>query len=447
MRCDVCRKPVRLSAAILDSPFGGPSSASLAILGSTLIGATFAALEAALAALGEARLRALKETGRVHIPTVDRAIAELPEIRARLLVGRNLAVAFAVVIAALQMPGPALSLAAAGVVAFGYSMTAAVASAVARRRASRSTIWLLRLFRPVELILAPIAKIPVLLGRVVEKIVPPPHDEDPREIDQLAVEKVIEEGEERGSIAEDDADMLRSVLEFRDTLAREVMVPRTQVVAFEISTPLSEVLTGIVEAGHSRYPIYRERMDQIEGTLCAKDLFRLLSEKKPLDRTELRDIIRKPGFFVAESQKIGSLLREMQSRRVHLTVVVDEFGATAGIVTLEDILEEIVGEIRDEHDTDEGPIRQIAPGRFVVDAGVSVYDLEETIGAHFRKDDEGTYDSLGGMIIELVGRVPAEGESIIVDGFDLTVRSADERRVKWVELVRRREEPSPVGTA
>ncbi|HBQ14733.1 MAG TPA: hypothetical protein DEF51_27605, partial [Myxococcales bacterium] len=179
------------------------------------------------------------------------------------------------------------------------------------------------------------------------------------------------------------------------------------------------------------------------GILYAKDLFRMLKDGMLdgdlKDAQTLDRIIRRPVFFVSETHKIGQLLREMQARRFHLAVVVDEFGGTSGIVTLEDIVEEIVGEIQDEHDTEEPMIREIADGRWWVDARVSVYDLAEELEADF-EDAVGDYDSVGGMVVEIAGRVPDEGESIQAHGFELIVREADERHVRRVEILRR---PTP----
>ena len=271
---------------------------------------------------------------------------------------------------------------------------------------------------------------------------------------------MIEQREESGSIPEDFAELLLSVLEFKDTVAREVMVPRTQVKAIEIDTSLDEVLDIIVKGGHSRYPVYRDRVDQIEGILYAKDLFRILKSSiaprgsrdgdsrdsgereayRSLDR-----IIRRPVFFVAETHKIGQLLREMQSRRFHLAIVVDEFGGTSGIVTLEDIVEEIVGDIRDEHDAEDALVEELAEDGWLVDASISIYDLGEILEVDF-DEDEGDYDSLGGMLIELADGVPEVGEAVDAHGYRFLVREADERHVTRVEI-RRAPAGGPVEAA
>ncbi|HEX2678418.1 MAG TPA: transporter associated domain-containing protein, partial [Polyangiales bacterium] len=205
------------------------------------------------------------------------------------------------------------------------------------------------------------------------------------------------------------------------------------------STPLDEVLGLLIAEGHSRYPVYRDRIDQVEGTLYAKDLFRFVREGSQTG-IKLEDLIRRPVLFSAPTQKISVLLRQMQARRVHMAIVVDEFGGTMGMVTLEDVIEEIVGEIRDEHDTDETPVRQIGPDRYLANADVSLYDLAEITGLALPEEAR-SYESLGGMLIDLAGRVPKSGDSIEVGGHEMIVRAADERRVSRVEVVRRKELP------
>jgi CBS domain containing-hemolysin-like protein len=187
--------------------------------------------------------------------------------------------------------------------------------------------------------------------------------------------------------------------------------------------------------------VYRGQIDQVEGILYAKDLFQALRDSSDAANILLADVLRKPVFFAAESQKIGVLLREMQRRRSHLAVVVDEFGGAAGIVTLEDIVEEIVGEIQDEHDEEAPLVYERAPGHYFVDASISVYDLEEHLGESIC-EDKSEFDSLGGMLVHLLGQVPAIGETLLAGPYRFVVLDADERRVRRVEMLRvKSEEP------
>jgi CBS domain containing-hemolysin-like protein len=304
-------------------------------------------------------------------------------------------------------------------------------SVIARKRAAKLVTPVVVWLRPFLWLISPLAVPIVAFSRTIESLVPDaPVDEQASE---LAVERVIEQGEQSGSIPEEHAKLLKSVLEFEDIIAREVMVPRTRAVAIDIETPLDQVLSLVIDSGHSRYPVYRERLDQVEGLLYAKDLFRTL--KNGPTGQSLAQLIRKPPFFVAESQKLRSLLREMQSRRVHLAVVVDEFGGTSGIVTLEDILEEIVGDIRDEHDIDEAPIQKLGEAKYLIDAEISVRDLEEALGTKLPESD-GEYDSLGGLLVQVRGRVPQVGEVLQLGPLEFHIRESDARHVRRVEVHR-----------
>jgi CBS domain containing-hemolysin-like protein len=223
------------------------------------------------------------------------------------------------------------------------------------------------------------------------------------------------------------------------------MVPRRRVSGIELSTPLAAVLEHVAKDGHSRYPVYRESLDNVIGLLYVKDLFDVLRRNKLAD-TKLEELLRKPVLFLAETQPALSVLREMRSKRLHLAIVSDEFGGTSGIVTLEDIIEEIVGEIRDEYDTEEvTQIQKLAEGRFVADAAIPLGDLELHLGK--KLPDEGEFESLGGLIIHRAGRVPEVGASIKLDGYDLIVREADEKRVVKVEIVRAEPELAPPAEA
>ena len=395
--------------------------------------ALYSAANGGIASLGEGVLHAHAEGTDADAREARRLIAKGHAVHARLLVGRVVALSLAAGCATLLPVGGLFArLGVAIAVAVFYGMLAHVGATAVAQRGARGALRFLRWIRPLELAMAPVAAPLGWLGALVERMIPRPRESGA--VGTLALEHLIERGEEAGTFAEEHADMLRSVLEFRDTVAREVMVPRTQVEAFSITMPLADVARRVEEIGHSRYPVYRDTIDQVEGVLFAKDLFRWLREGKGHETLEA--LIRKPALFIPETRKIDSILREMQQRRFHLGVVVDEFGGVSGIVTLEDVLEEIVGEIDDELDEEYRPVRQSEPGRFVADADVSVYDLAEYLGESI-DDGAGDYDSLGGMIVQLAGRVPSVGEAVSAGSFDLTVLEADDRHVQRVEIVRR----------
>jgi CBS domain containing-hemolysin-like protein len=421
-----------------------------AIAGGVGLGALLAAVSAGLHALGEAGLQALSEGETRNAQVAERVLRDLSAVQSRLLMGRVLCVALAAAFVAYSLlQSYSVWAALLGVVgtSVAYAIVATIAGAVVRQRSGQATLRVWTWLRPVDLLLTPLATPLSWISELVVKLVPEVELEDSERLAELTVEHVIEQGEETGTIAEDLAQMLRSVLEFKNTVAREIMVPRTHVVAFDIDTSIDAVLANVIESGHSRYPVYRGQIDQVEGILYAKDLFQVLRNTAGADGILLVDALRKPVFFAAESQKIGVLLREMQRRHSHLAVVVDEFGGAAGIVTLEDIVEEIVGEIQDEHDAEAPLVHERAPGHYFVDAGISVYDLEKHLGETIC-EDKTDFDSLGGLLVHLAGRVPVIGEALIAGPYRVVVLDADERHVRHVEMLRvSTEEPDEPKTA
>ncbi len=412
---------------------GGLELSLVAITLFALVGAVLSALTAALSEIPEERLMAIRDGGGQDGVTADRLLRERDVVRARLLSGRVLSVAgvaaFTAHIATRVLDDVSVLL-TVGAAALVYAILSEVAQTLARRQANRIGLKLLRWCRPLELILAPISLPVLLVARTTERIAT--EEPVPTHIAEREVEHILEKREEEGALPEGQAELLMNVLEFTDTMAREVMVPRTRMVAVDVAMPFEQVVDRVIAEGHSRYPVYRERVDKIEGILHAKDLFQAQRQGK----TSVLPLLRRNVLFVPEGQKIGLLLKEMQARHQHLAVVIDEFGGTAGIVTLEDILEEIVGEIQDEHDTEESLVTEVEPGRFLADARVSIHDLGEMIDVGLA-DSQDRAESLGGLVVEQLGRVPGVGETLRLANLDITVKQADEKRVQRLELVRR----------
>ncbi len=240
------------------------------------------------------------------------------------------------------------------------------------------------------------------------------------------LQQVIDESEERGLIDHDEGDMIEGIFDLKQTVAREIMIPRTQIVAVPRNCPMDQLLTTIIQSGHSRIPVYKDNVDQIIGILNAKDLlpFWLDQEKK----FEIDKICREP-FFVPETKRINDLLNELRSKKSHLAVIVDEYGGTSGIVTIEDIIEEIIGEIRDEHDIEEDEFIPQDDGSVLVNAWTNLDDFEERF--QIKVPREG-YDTVGGFIIHLLGKVPRKGEEIIFEGLNMRIQTADAKRVARV---------------
>ena len=230
----------------------------------------------------------------------------------------------------------------------------------------------------------------------------------------------------------EEIELISSVLEFSDTIVREVMVPRTDMIALDADLTSEEALDLVIEHGFSRIPIVGDNIDDVVGLVYAKDLLKLMdtrSEPKPVME------IRRTAHHVPETKPVAELLREMQASQVHMAIVVDEFGGTAGLVTIEDLLEELVGEIVDEYDTEAPMVENLEGGEFLIDARLSVGDLNELIDASL-PDDE--WDTVGGLVLGLAGRVPMVGEQFELDGAVLTPECVQGRRVERVRVARSR---------
>ena len=246
------------------------------------------------------------------------------------------------------------------------------------------------------------------------------------------IKNLVDAGEEGGSIEQDERQMIHSVFQFSDTLVREVMIPRIDVLTLDVDTNLSEAHTAVVENGYSRIPIYEQTVDNIIGLLYAKDL--LAAQNNSEDILILRDMLRKP-FFVPETKKIDALLPELQGQRMHMAIVVDEYGGMAGVVTLEDLVEELIGEVQDEYDLEENiPFRQTGEYEYLVQGRIDIDDLNRKLQTDI---DGGDSDTLAGFIFEKLGRVPVLGESIEINGFMLEVHQVVERQIRWVRVLHR----------
>jgi putative hemolysin len=245
---------------------------------------------------------------------------------------------------------------------------------------------------------------------------------------------LIEEGREQGVFEPEEKELIHSVFEFTDTFVKEVMIPAPQMVTIGLHMSIDEVKAIISEEKFSRYPVTGKDINDIRGILYAKDFFNILSKTGTID---IRRII-KPPMFVPETMKISILLREMQKKRVHMAVVIDEYGAVSGLVTLEDLLEEIVGEIRDEYDT-ESPVIQLSDGSMIIDASISVSDLLEDYEIAIPESPD--YETLGGFIVTHLQRIPQTGDLIEMEGKRLKIVEMVGQRIAKVKLEKLPEKP------
>jgi putative hemolysin len=238
---------------------------------------------------------------------------------------------------------------------------------------------------------------------------------------------LVDAGQEEGVIQQGERRMIYSIFQLGDTLAREIMVPRIDMLALDVTTPLNDAVRALLRSGHSRVPVFEESVDNLLGLLYAKDLLRVWQEGSQLE--SLRELLR-PAYFVPEAKKADELLAEMQSQRIHMAVVVDEYGGVAGLVTLEDIVEEILGEIRDEYDqAEESPYLVDKNGDYVFQGRVDLDDFNEILGSQLPKDEA---DTIGGFIYSRLGRVPDVGDQVEENHLLLVVDQVSGRRIRKV---------------
>ena len=245
------------------------------------------------------------------------------------------------------------------------------------------------------------------------------------------IHDLMNEGQAKGLISGEESEMVYGVLDLKGINAHSIMIPRTEISAASVNSTLGEIIQLVSECGHTRIPLYKDHIDEIAGILHAKDLLRLWGED-----TEAKipfEILRKP-FFVSEKQKVSELLKDLRENKTHLAIVTDEYGGIAGIITIEDIIEEIVGEIMDEHDKEPPLLTILDEGSVLVDARLEIEKLEE----HFdMKLPEGEFESVGGFIIHLLGRIPEVDEKIVFEDLEMTIRSADRRKIDNILIIRK----------
>ncbi len=403
-----------------------------------------AAAEAAITSLPDARLLAMRdELSESRARHLTRYIENPHALLSRWLTFRvTMLVVGSELISAMVAPSGSV-VRTVGVVigvVLIYATIVEVFSSYARERAVTLVPWALGLTRPVEWIMAPVAIPIAAIGAVVRKMAKVKHESvNTAIVTQREVEYVVEAAESTGALDPRRGEMLQNVLEFKDVTVRDVMVPRTKLTTLSAATPMQRALAIVSEDGHSRIPVYDGAIDNIVGILHVKDLFRavgsgIAAPEKIEPKHTLLSLVRKPVLQVPPTQSAMQLLRDMQARRTHMAVVIDEFGAVAGAVTLEDVLEELVGEIEDEHDdVEESEFVEQAAGKFLAAAAMPIGDLAERLGIEL-PESEG-YASLGGFLADRAGRVPVPGTVVEWEGLVFTVCEGDARHATKVEIV------------
>ncbi|MBC8163233.1 MAG: HlyC/CorC family transporter [Roseiflexaceae bacterium] len=396
-----------------------------------LVLAFTSAVDAALSAIGRRRLNSLQREDPSRAKLIIRLIDEPYRFKAAVLM----------INAAAIIAATAFTLQATVVLNLGWRLAAlfgllllilifseAIPKAFAVRDPSAAARLLARPMVLVTAVLRPfIAVVDLLVRPIVLMIAGPTGAKAPLMTEEELL-LMVNVGEEEGLIDSGERQMIEDIFSFGGTLVREVMIPRMDIIALESSATLDEALASMIDYGHSRVPVYDETVDQIVGILYIKDLLPVLRNSR-LD-TPIGGLLREP-YFVPETLKVSDLLRDLRSRKSHIAIMVDEYGGTAGLATIEDLLEEIVGDIQDESDTGDLPLTVLPDGQIVADARISLDDLNDATGLRLESEDA---DRLGGLVYELLGRVPQQGDMIEIAGVRITVLSVEGLGPKRLQL-------------
>ncbi|MPZ23544.1 MAG: DUF21 domain-containing protein [Dehalococcoidia bacterium] len=401
-----------------------------------------AAAEAAAIVISRLRVRLLIKQGLPRSRALDRFAQERTAVLSSLVLFRNVALTGA------TSGGLYLYLRHVDGGWFGVLVFAAIAvavvtmlQAVPRMIVSRQPEhWSLRLgpfIKPVGTLLGPLASLFDWPARLALRLTGQTPNGESDEVEELV--RILEMEQGAGAIEEEERDMIRGIIDLVDTTAREIMVPRVDIVALPDQSTIDQAVSVIVERGFSRLPVFHESIDRVVGVLYAKDMLPyLLSGERPA----LREITR-PPYVIPEGKKVDELLTELRQNKIHIALVVDEYGGTAGLITIEDLLEEIVGEIEDEYDVADTSIEQLGENEAIVDARLTIEALNELFSVNI--DDE-EFDTVGGLVYHRLGKMPGPGDSLSVDGLNLSVLSVMDRRIKKVLVSRQLTEPVAAST-
>jgi putative hemolysin len=419
---------------------------AILLLALMIINGFLATARSALINVRKARLRQLVEDGVGAARTAERLAEDASRLLATTQLGMMLTSFFAgAVVAVISAPSLADALqpwlgGASYPVAFVVVVFVAaiimlilaelVPETIAVQHSERLALWLAGPLTVLAVVVMPMVRLMVWLSNTIARLFGAAPRGDLSFVTEEEIKTLVDAGEEEGVIQEEEKEMIYSIFELGDTLAREVMVPRIDIVALDVSIPMLEALDAIMQAGHSRIPVYGETIDNIQGVLYAKDLLPYLRE----GRTDvpLKKVLRQ-AYFIPETKKASDLLPDLQQRRVHMAIVVDEYGGVAGLVTIEDLLEEIVGEIQDEYDTEEPFVEFISDSEYVFDARLDLDDLNRLMDVDLPTDES---DTLGGFIYTELGKVPAVGDQVFFADMGFTVESVSGRRIKKVRVER-----------
>jgi CBS domain containing-hemolysin-like protein len=419
-----------------------PSAGGILIFALLIVAAFLALSEVAVSRISRVKAHQLQQDGRkgsdALLEIVEDPAPYLTVVLLLTLIAHITATAAATSIALDRYGGGAEAIAAGLMTFLIFVFAEMTPKTFAVQRTERAALLMARPIRSIGRLLSPLTRALVWLANLVSMLVPGSRrmPKGPF-VTEEEIRQMVDVAEEEEEIEEDERELIHSVFEFGDAIVREVMVPRTDMIAVRSGTGFAEALELIIEAGFSRLPIYEGDLDNVVGLLYAKDLMRRMHESGPEGRVEA---LGRAPTFVPEQKRLMELLREMQEQHVHMAIVVDEYGGTAGLVTIEDLIEEIVGEIVDEFDREEPLVEPIDDETLRVDAKISIDEVNDLLGVDLPHEE---WDTVGGLVFGLTGRVPIVGETVRFDGLQFTTERVTGRRIQKIVI----RKVGPAGTS
>ena len=419
----------------------------LAIL--ILINAFFAATEIAFISINDAKIEKQVKEGNKKAKQIKKMLREPSRFLATIQIGITLAgflsSAFAADAFADDLAPMLQNLIPLGLMAwrnisiilitiilsyFSLIFGELVPKRLAMRNSEKIAFGTIGIVRAISIITAPFVKLLTASTNGVSKLFGITGT-DEETVTEEEIRMMVDVGEEKGSIREEEKELINNVFEFNDKVVSEIMIHRKDIYAIDINSDIDNILKELDEYKYSRIPVYEENIDNIVGLLFIKDL---LANVKKKDKVKISKIIREP-YFVSENKQIDELFRDLQKNKHQLAIVLDEYGGTAGLVTMEDIIEELVGNIFDEYDDEEKEFEKIDDNTFLISGSVSIHDLRKILGVEI---PEGEYDTLSGYLIELLGRIPSDDEKPVIETKRVTYKIEDyeEKRILWVKACR-----------
>jgi len=397
-----------------------------------VLSAFFSATETAIFSANKVKIRHMAEEGSKRAILTRRLLDQPSRLISTILVGNNavnigataLATTLAISVFGDKGTGIATAVMTILVLVFGEITPKTLAA----RRPEDFSLGASRYINVLGVIIYPVIRILNMFTNVLVKIFGGKQPENPL-VTEEEIRMLVNVGQEEGLIDPAEREMIDSIFEFDDTLVREIMVPRIDVIAVNVNENLSNVINIIIEAGHSRIPVYEQTVDNIIGVIYAKDLLHPLLG--PAGKIPDVQKLMRPAYYVPESKKVRDLFAELRKEKVHMAIVLDEYGGTAGIVTIEDVIEEIVGEIQDEFDREEKSVEVLSDGSLLVDARTPIYDINEMFELDL-PDDE--FDTISGLVFHSLGKLPFEGQELDIGQMHVVVEKVEGRRMVKLRL-------------